>query len=73
MLQILEIALVDGMDKESDLSQSCSANTLIDSFQIFAAVKGSIDLQDHMKCMLQGIDYLCQTLLFSRIRYIEHS
>lgn len=65
MLQILEIALVDGVDKESDLSQSCSMNTHIDSFQIFAAVNGSIELQDHMKCMLQGIDYLCQILLFS--------
>ncbi|KAA8547874.1 hypothetical protein F0562_004303 [Nyssa sinensis] len=54
MVQILEIALVDGMDKESDLSPPCSLNTLVDSLPMFAVKNGSFELQEHIKCMLQG-------------------
>lgn len=54
MVQILEMALVDGIGKESDLSQPCTLNTVIDSLQVFAVLHGSIELQDHMKCILQG-------------------
>jgi E3 ubiquitin-protein ligase UBR4 len=53
ILQILETALVDGMEKESD-PQAYSHNTFLDSFQTFADISGSIDLQDHMICILQG-------------------
>ncbi|KAL6961117.1 RING-type E3 ubiquitin transferase [Sarracenia purpurea var. burkii] len=54
MLQILEIALIDGMDKESDLPQPCFENTHVDSLLSFAAGNSNSDFSDHVRCTLQG-------------------
>ncbi|KAF8389895.1 hypothetical protein HHK36_024413 [Tetracentron sinense] len=55
VVQLLEIALIDGMDKEYDTSQPCPMSTLIDSFPI--AVKTAVvELDNHIKCNLQGIN-----------------
>lgn len=62
MVQILEITLVDGMDSESDSSQPCSLSSLVDSLSILPVKSCSIELQDHNKCLLQGI-VLSQTIL----------
>ncbi|XP_057491487.1 auxin transport protein BIG-like isoform X2 [Actinidia eriantha] len=54
MAQILEIALIDGADKESDLPQPSLVNTHVDSLLAFAAGDSNIDLGDNVRCMLQG-------------------
>ncbi|KAI8020121.1 Auxin transport protein BIG [Camellia lanceoleosa] len=54
MVQILEIALIGGMDKESDLSQPCFDNTHVHTLLAFASENSNIDLGDHVRCMLQG-------------------
>ena len=56
MAQILEIALIDGVDKESDLPQPSFVNTHVDSLLAFAAGDSNIDLVGNIRCMLQGID-----------------
>ncbi|XP_059670492.1 auxin transport protein BIG [Cornus florida] len=54
MVQLLETALVEGMDKESDTSLPHAVNTLIDSLPMFSIETGSIELQKHNTCTLQG-------------------
>ncbi|GFS30531.1 auxin transport protein [Actinidia rufa] len=54
MAQILEIALIDGVDKESDLPQPSLVNTHVDSLLAFAAGDSNIDLGYNVRCMLQG-------------------
>lgn len=56
MVQILEIALIAGMDKENDLPQPCFGNRHVDSLSALAAGTGNIDLGDLVGCILQGID-----------------
>lgn len=58
MVQILEIALIAGMDKETDLLQPCFGNRQVDSLSALAAGTGNIDLGDRVRCILQGIDVL---------------
>jgi hypothetical protein len=59
LVQLLEIALADGMDKVSDLLQPSSVNSLIDLLPMVADYCVDIDLHNHSKCSLQGI-YCCQ-------------
>ncbi|XAR51615.1 Ubiquitin--protein ligase [Bertholletia excelsa] len=54
MIQILEIALVDGKDKESDLPQPCFMNTHVDLLLSFISRNNNINLGEHIRCMLQG-------------------
>ncbi|KAF3945345.1 hypothetical protein CMV_028261 [Castanea mollissima] len=53
LVQLLEIALVDGVDKVSDTLQPCSINSLVDLLPTVADCCG-IDLENHVKCSLQG-------------------
>lgn len=55
MVHILEITLVDGMDSEFESSQPLSLNALVDSLSLLPVKSCSIDLQDHTRCLLQGI------------------
>lgn len=61
---MLEMALIDGMDKEFDLVQPCSLKALGDSLGMLPVKSGSAKLEDHSKCLLQGTD-LCPTILLS--------
>lgn len=52
----MEIALIAGMDKDSDLPQPSFDNALLDSLLALAAGSGNIDIGDHVRCIFQGID-----------------
>lgn len=56
MVQMLEMALLDGVDKEFDLIQPSSLKALVDSLGMLPVKSGSAKLQDHNKCLLQGTD-----------------
>lgn len=58
MVQLLEIALTDRVDKELDLSQTHASNIFVDLFPDVAFEDDSIQVQDYLKCMLRGIAYL---------------
>lgn len=62
LVQLLEIALADGMDKVSDLLQPSSVNSLIDLLPMVADYCVDLDLDNHSKCSLQGI-YCCQLMI----------
>lgn len=60
-MQLLEIALVDGTIKETDVSHP-SINLLIDLLKSITLRNENIELQDHIECILQGIHvflFLC--------------
>ncbi|XP_023737665.1 auxin transport protein BIG [Lactuca sativa] len=52
-IQLLEIALVDGTIKETDVSHP-SINLLIDLLKSITLRNENIELQDHIECILQG-------------------
>ncbi|KAK4477539.1 hypothetical protein RD792_016768 [Penstemon davidsonii] len=54
MLQLLEVLLVDGLDKELDLSQSRSTSVLVELLPTVADKDDDVQWQDDVKCMLQG-------------------
>ena len=54
-LQLLEIALNDRVDKELDLPQPYASSILVDLIPFVAVEDDSIQVQDYVKCMLQGI------------------
>lgn len=54
-MHLLEIALVDGMAKESDTLQPFSVNSLGDLLEMVTGDCGGLDLDNHSKCSLQGI------------------
>lgn len=54
ILQLLEIALVDGTDKELDLSQPCSSNISMDTLPVAVTEDSVSKWQDDTRCMLQG-------------------
>ncbi len=62
LVQLLEIALVDGMDKVSDTLQSCSVNSLVDLLPMVADCCG-VDLDNHVKCSLQGISGIVNSMI----------
>lgn len=57
VVQILEIALVDEMDKEFDASRPCPINVLVESLPTIS-VQTRVNLNKHVKCNLQGISYI---------------
>ncbi|KAL2241605.1 UNVERIFIED_CONTAM: Auxin transport protein BIG, partial [Sesamum indicum] len=54
MLQLLELLLLDGLDKELDLSQFCPSNVPVDMLPGVADKDDAVQWQEHVKCMLQG-------------------
>ncbi|CAI9758716.1 unnamed protein product [Fraxinus pennsylvanica] len=54
MVQLLEVLLVDSMDKELDLSQSCSTKILVDLLPNVVDQDDTIEWHDYVKCLLQG-------------------
>lgn len=54
VVQLLEIALVAGVDKEPDPSQPCSVYTLGDMLPLLTVKSGDIELENHIKCNPQG-------------------
>ncbi|XP_075510636.1 LOW QUALITY PROTEIN: auxin transport protein BIG-like [Primulina tabacum] len=54
VLQLLEVLLIDGVDKELDPSQSCSMNFLLELLPPVADKDDSADRLDHIGCMLLG-------------------
>ncbi|KZV25002.1 auxin transport protein BIG [Dorcoceras hygrometricum] len=54
MLQLLEVLLNDGVDKELDLSQTCSMNFLLELLPPVAEKDDSAERLDHIECMLLG-------------------
>lgn len=54
VLQLIEVGVVQGMDKEQDLSHPLSSKIVVDLFSVVSHEDGSIELQDCVKCMLQG-------------------
>ncbi|KAG6720767.1 hypothetical protein I3842_03G077400 [Carya illinoinensis] len=67
LVQLLEIALVDGMDKESDTMLHCSVNSLADLLSMVSGNCGGIDLHNHNKCSLQGISCSLEEKLVDRL------
>ncbi|CBI16927.3 unnamed protein product, partial [Vitis vinifera] len=55
VVQLLEIALVAGVDKEPDPSQPCSVYTLVDLLPLLTVKSGDIELENHIKCNPQGV------------------
>ncbi|XP_051119264.1 auxin transport protein BIG [Andrographis paniculata] len=53
MLQLLELLLVDGVDKELDTSQSCPS-VPIDMLPTVVDNDDPLQWQEHVRCMLQG-------------------
>ena len=55
MLQLLELLLVDGVHKESDISLSCPTSIPVDLLPSSVDKDDAVLWQDNVKCMLQGI------------------
>lgn len=55
MIQLLEIILGGGTDKIVDSLQPASVNSLVDLLPTVSSNSGSIELDDDIKCGLQGI------------------
>lgn len=55
MVQLLEIALLDGLNKEPDQLQPCSVNALVESLPVSGDVFGDFELDNHSRCDLRGI------------------
>lgn len=54
MLQLLEVLLVDSMDKELDLSQSFSAKIPVDLLPNVVDQGDPIEWNENVRCLLQG-------------------
>ncbi|XP_048230333.1 auxin transport protein BIG [Ricinus communis] len=54
VILLLELALVDGIDKLSDPSQFCSVNCLLELLPKDSDDHCSIELENHINCRLQG-------------------
>jgi E3 ubiquitin-protein ligase UBR4 len=54
MAVLMELALVDGVDKVTNTLQSCSENSILELPMVSGDCCG-IELDDHIKCSLQGI------------------
>ncbi|XP_077214481.1 auxin transport protein (BIG) [Tasmannia lanceolata] len=58
MVQLLEIALGDGMDEEFDAAYNCTISTLVVSLPIIPTEPGVVNLDEHIKCNMQGTSCL---------------
>lgn len=54
MAVLMELALVDGVDKVTYTLQSCSENSILELPMVSGDCRG-MELDDHIKCSLQGI------------------
>lgn len=54
MAVLMELALVDGVDKVTNTLQSCSENSILELPMVSGDCCG-IELDDHIKCSLQGV------------------
>ncbi|KAL2499836.1 Auxin transport protein BIG [Abeliophyllum distichum] len=80
MVQLLEVLLVDSMDKEFDLAQSSPTKILVDLLPTVADQADTIELHDNVKCLLQGDkcskelgadDCLVMTLVSERMQVVN--
>ncbi|XP_010261103.1 PREDICTED: auxin transport protein BIG isoform X2 [Nelumbo nucifera] len=55
--QLLELILIDGMVKECDASQPISVSTLKELLPVVASNSGGVELDKHVTCNIQGINY----------------
>ncbi|OMO52577.1 Zinc finger, ZZ-type [Corchorus capsularis] len=55
MIQLLETILGDATDKVVDSLQPASVNSLVDLLPTVSSSSGDIELDDHIKCGLQGL------------------
>ncbi|KAJ9147476.1 hypothetical protein P3X46_029633 [Hevea brasiliensis] len=55
VILLMELALVDGIDKASGPSQSCSVNSLLELLPMDSGDCCSTELESHIKCSLQGV------------------
>ena len=55
MVQLLETALVDGISKVPEALQPSSVNSLFDMLPVVTSNSGDIEIDDRIKCSLQGI------------------
>lgn len=53
MVRVLEVAMIEGKDKDLDLPQPSSMDINVDLMVAFASENSNVDLSDHVKCMLQ--------------------
>ncbi|XP_050227128.1 auxin transport protein BIG [Mercurialis annua] len=77
VVNLLELALIDGNDKLLDSSQPCSINCLLELFAGCSDDSCSIELESHINCRLQGtscskgeraVDQLLMTLASGSIQ-----
>ncbi|KAJ4973760.1 hypothetical protein NE237_006934 [Protea cynaroides] len=54
VVELLELALVDGMNKEPDTSEPCSASSLVESLPVVKS--GVVELDYLTRCSLQGFN-----------------
>ena len=54
-LQVLEVLLVDGIDKDLDNSQTCFKNSSVELLPAVADKDDAAKWQDHFKCTRQGM------------------
>ncbi|KAJ6369826.1 hypothetical protein OIU76_028138 [Salix suchowensis] len=54
MAVLMELALVDGVDKVTNTLQSCSENSILELPMVSGDCRG-MELDDHIKCSLQGV------------------
>ncbi|OVA16901.1 zinc finger protein [Macleaya cordata] len=53
VLHLLEIALVGGMDKESEGTKPCTVNNLVELLPIVPVKSAGVELDKHIKCSMQ--------------------
>ncbi|GAV60100.1 ZZ domain-containing protein/E3_UbLigase_R4 domain-containing protein [Cephalotus follicularis] len=55
ILQLLEIAVVDGMDKVAETLQPDSVNRIVELLPMVSDNFGGINLDNHIKCNIEGV------------------
>lgn len=74
MLLLMELALVDGIDKASDPSHSCSINSLLELLPMDSGDCCNTELESYIKCSLQGTVYsVNSTDLSSDLILLSHN
>ncbi|GMH20638.1 hypothetical protein Nepgr_022479 [Nepenthes gracilis] len=60
IVQLLETALVGGMDSESGSSVLCSMDSLVDILTLVTSKFAGFQLESHMKCNIRGVSCLSE-------------
>lgn len=76
MLQLLETALVDGVNKVPEAMEPSSVSSLTNMLSLVADNSGSIEFDDRTKSSLQGINFslsisFCCSILWKGILLIS--